>query len=197
MGKTGSAVLRGGLWLSAVLLANQALAQGLLYGQQHAKHYTNSLAPYVVSPQEIVDRMLELADLKPGEKLYDLGSGDGRILIAAVTRFKAKAVGVEISDDLVNSTNARIRRLGLDASAQVIHGNFLDVDLSPADVVTLYLATDANEMLRPNLERYLKNGARVVSHEYSVPGWRPKLVDKDPERHGHTVFLYEMPPKKK
>jgi cyclopropane fatty-acyl-phospholipid synthase-like methyltransferase len=126
-----------------------------------------------------------------------LGSGDGRILITAVVRFKAKAVGVEISDDLVNSTNTRIRRLGLDNDAQVIHGNFLDVDLSPADVVTLYLATDANEMLRPNLEKYLKNGSRVVSHEYAVPGWKPKLVDKDPERHGHTIFLYQMPPKKK
>src|ERR1700744_4490789 len=148
---------------------SQGFAQGLLYGQQHAKHYTNSLAPYVVSPQEIVDRMLELADLKPGEKLYDLGSGDGRILFTAVGRFKAKAVGVEISDDLVNSTNARIRRLGFDNDAQLIHGNFLDVDLSPADVVTLYLATDANEMLRPNLEKYLKNGARVVSHDYTVP----------------------------
>jgi len=172
-------------------------AQGLLYGQQHIKHYANSLAPYVVSPQEIVDRMLELADLKPGEKLYDLGSGDGRILITAVVRFKAKAVGVEISDDLVNSTNERIHRLGLDNDAQVIHGNFLNVDLSPADVVTLYLATDANEMLRPNLEKYLKNGARVVSHEYAVPGWKPKLVDKDPLHHGHTIYLYVMPPKKK
>src|SRR5271168_2281458 len=87
------------------LSATQAYAQESLYGQSRAKHYTNSLAPYVVSPQEIVDRMLELADLKPGEKLYDLGSGDGRILITAVTRFKAKAVGVEISDDLVNSAN--------------------------------------------------------------------------------------------
>ncbi len=177
--------------------ANQAFAQSLLYGQQHAKHYTNSLAPYVVSPQEIVDRMLELADLKPGEKLYDLGSGDGRILITAVVRFKAKAVGVEISDDLVNSTNTRIRRLGLDNDAQVIHGNFLDVDLSPADVVTLYLATDANEMLRPNLEKYLKKGARVVSHEYTIPGWKPNVVNKDPESHGHVIYLYEMPPKKK
>ena len=80
---------------------------------QQIKHYANSLAPYVVSPQEIVDRMLELADLKPGETLYDLGSGDGRILITAVSRFKAKAVGVEISDALVNSTNERIHRLGL------------------------------------------------------------------------------------
>jgi protein-L-isoaspartate O-methyltransferase len=175
----------------------QAFAQESLYGQSKAKHYVNSLAPYVVSPQEIVDRMLELADLKPGEKLYDLGSGDGRILITAVVRFKAKAVGVEISDDLVASTNDRIRRLGLDSDARVIHGNFLDADLSPADVVTLYLATDANELLRPNLEKYLKNGARVVSHEYAMPGWKPKLVDKDPERHGHTIFLYQMPPKKK
>jgi len=179
------------------LFASLGFAQGLLYGQQHAKHYTNSLAPYVVSPQEIVDRMLELADLKPGEKLYDLGSGDGRILITAVTRFKAKAVGVEISDDLAASTNARIHKLGLDNDAQVIHGNFLDVDLSPADVVTLYLATDANEMLRPNLEKYLKKGARVVSHEYTVPGWKPNVVDKDTAGHGHTIYVYEMPPKKK
>src|SRR5580693_1733412 len=179
------------------LCTAQGFAQGLLYGQQHAKHYTNSLAPYVVSPQEIVERMLELADLKPGEKLYDLGSGDGRILVTAVVRFKAKAVGVEISDDLAASTNDRIRRLGLDNDARVIHGNFLDTDLSPADVVTLYLATDANELLRPNLEKYLRNGARVVSHDYRVPGWKPKLVDKDPERHGHIIYLYEMPPKKK
>src|ERR1700683_4376885 len=177
--------------------ATQAFAQESLYGQSKAKHYTNSLAPYVVSPQEIVDRMRELADLRPGERLYDLGSGDGRILITAVVRFKAKAVGVEISDDLVASTNDRIHRLGLDNDARVIHGNFLDTDLSPADVVTLYLATDANEMLRPNLEKYLRNGARVVSHDYKVPGWKPQLVDKDPERHGHIIYLYEMPPKKK
>jgi protein-L-isoaspartate O-methyltransferase len=179
------------------LSATQAFAQESLYGQSKAKHYANSLAPYVVSPQEIVDRMLELADLKPGETVYDLGSGDGRILITAVVRFKAKAVGVEISDDLVASTNDRIRRLGLDNDARVIHGNFLDADLSRADVVTLYLATDANEMLRPNLEKYLRNGARVVSHEYVMRGWKPKLVDRDSEQHGHTIYLYEMPPKKK
>src|ERR1700683_4501827 len=111
------------------LCTTQGFAQGLLYGQQHAKHYTNSLAPYVVSPQEIVDRMLELADLKSGEKLYDLGSGDGRILITAVVRFKAKAVGIEISDALVDSTNDRIRKFGLQDQARVIHGDFMQVDL--------------------------------------------------------------------
>jgi len=191
-------ILNQAVFLGVVgLYGTQAFAQESLYGQSKAKHYTNSLAPYVVSPQEIVDRMLELADLRPGEKLYDLGSGDGRILVTAVVRFKAKAVGVEISDDLVASTNDRIHRLGLDNDARVIHGNFLDTDLSPADVVTLYLATDANEMLRPNLEKYLRNGARVVSHDYKVPGWKPKLVDKDPFSHGHIIYLYEMPPKKK
>jgi len=82
-----------------VCSAIPALAQG------RAKHYSNSLAPYVVSPQAIVDRMLEMADLKPGETLYDLGSGDGRILLTAVQRFRAKAVGIEISDALVDSTN--------------------------------------------------------------------------------------------
>ena len=182
-----------------VLCAIPAFSQGLLYGQTpRAKHYANSLAPYVVSPQQIVDRMLELADVKPGEMLYDLGSGDGRILITAVQRFHARAVGIEISDALVDSTNDRIRRFGLQNQARVIHADFMQVDLSPADVVTIYLATDSNEILRPNLERYLKTGSRVVSHDYAVPGWKAKVVDKDlPEARGHLIYLYEMPPKKK
>ena len=168
-----------------------------VYGQR-VKHYSNSLAPYVVSPQQIVDRMLELADLKPGETVYDLGSGDGRVLITAVQRFRAKAVGVEISDMLIKSTNDRIQRLGLQNDARVIHGDFLQVDLSPADVVTMYLATDANEMLKPNLEKFLKPGARVVSHDYAVPGWRAKVIDKDiPDARGHIIYLYEISSKKK
>lgn len=173
-------------------------SQGLLYGQHRVKHYSNSLAPYVVSPQQIVDRMLELADLKAGETLYDLGSGDGRILITAVQRYRAKAVGIEISDALVSSTNERIQKLGLQNDARVIHGDFMQVDLSPADVVTIYLATDSDEILRPNLEKYLKVGARVVSHDYPVPGWKAKTVDKDlPEARGHVIYLYQIAAKKK
>ena len=188
-------MLAGGVVLCAV----PAFSQGLLFGQTpRAKHYANSLAPYVVSPQQIVDRMLELADVRPGETLYDLGSGDGRILITAVQRYRAKAVGIEISDALVDSTNDRIRRLGLQDQARVIHSDFMQVDLSPADVVTIYLATDSNEILRPNLEKYLRKGSRVVSHDYAVPGWKAKMVDKDlPEARGHLIYLYEMPPKKK
>jgi SAM-dependent methyltransferase len=181
-----------------VLCGVPALAQSPLYGQQRAKHYANSLAPYVASPQQIVDRMLELADLKPGEMLYDLGSGDGRVLITAVQRYHAKAVGIEISELLVKSTTERIQKLGLDNDARVIRGDLLEVDLSPADVVTIYLATDSNEILRPNLEKYLKPGARVVSHDYVVPGWKPKFVDKDlPDAHGHVIYLNQIAAKNK
>jgi len=175
-----------------------AFAQSPLYAQQRIKHYSNSLAPYVVSPQQIVDRMLELADLKAGETLYDLGSGDGRVLITAVQRYHAKAVGIEISEALVKSTTDRIQKLGLANDARVIQGDLLQVDLSSADVVTIYLATDSNEILRPNLEKYLKPGARVVSHDYVVPQWKPKFVDKDlPDARGHVIYLYQISAKKK
>ena len=93
------------------------------FSQTGFQHYRNSIAPYVVSPQEIVDRMLEIADLKPNETLYDLGSGDGRILLTAAQRFRAKAVGVEISDSLVRTTNEKIAKLNLQNRASVIHGD--------------------------------------------------------------------------
>ena len=181
-----------------ILCGAPLFGQYPLYAQQRAKHYANSLAPYVVSPQQIVDRMLELADIKPGETLYDLGSGDGRVLITAVQRYHAKAVGIEISEALVKSATERIQKLGLQNDARVIQGDLLQIDLSPADVVTIYLATDSNEILRPNLERYLKPGARVVSHDYVVPGWKPKTVDKDlPDARGHVIYLYQIAAKKK
>ena len=181
-----------------VMTGVPAFSQGLLYGQEHTKHYANSLAPYVMSPQSIVDRMLEMADPKPSETVYDLGSGDGRVLITAVQRYRAKAVGVEISDDLVRRTSDRIRDLGLQNEIRIIHGDLRKIDLSSADVVTMYLATDVNEMLRPNLEKSLKPGSRVVSHQFPVPGWKPKLVDRDlPQARNHVIYLYEMPPQKK
>lgn len=184
---------------SKVTLALLALAGTSANAQSKFQHYRNSLAPYVVSPQRIVERMLELAELKPNETLYDLGSGDGRIIITAAQRFRAKAVGVEISDALVASSTERIARLGLQGRANVIHGDLLQVDLSPADVVTIYLMTGSNEILRPNLEKYLKPGARVVSHEYAVPGWKPKLVEKadEADARNHVIYLYTIPLQKK
>lgn len=138
--------------------------------------------------------MLELASVKPGETVYDLGCGDGRVLITAAKRFNAKAVGIEISDKLVQQTEARVQRLGLEKQVTVIHGDLRQTDLSGADVVVMYLLTLSNAEIRPKLEKSLKPGARVVSYSYAVPGWKPTRVDKTDERHGHLIYLYEMPP---
>jgi cyclopropane fatty-acyl-phospholipid synthase-like methyltransferase len=154
--------------------------------------YVKKLAPYVASPTRVVDRMLELANIKPGETVYDLGCGDGRILIAAVEKFKARAVGVEIAPKVVAQARARIQKEGIGGQARVIEGDLLETDLSGADVVTIYLTTSFNEQLRPRLEKYLKPGARVVSHDYAVPGWKPSKVDVD-DAQKHRIYLYEMP----
>lgn len=159
----------------------------------HTHIFANKLAPYVSSPVHVVERMLELANLKAGETLYDLGCGDGRILIAAASKYKVKAVGVEISPKLVAEAAANIQEAGLVDRARVVNGDLLTADFSSADVVTLYLATSMNAKLRPRLERLLKAGARVVSSDFPVPGWKPAHVEPSDDRQRHMVYVYEMP----
>ncbi len=165
-----------------------------LAAQPRYTNYSNKLAPYVPSPQAVVERMLEVAAVKPGETVFDLGCGDGRVLVTAVQRYKAKAVGIEISDKLVKQASERIVRLGLQDQAKVVKGDLREADLTGADVVVLYLLTGSNAEIRPRLEKFLKPGARVVSYAYAVPGWKPARTDRTDERHGHTIYLYEMPP---
>lgn len=156
-----------------------------------------SLAPYVNSPGPIVDRMLELAHLKPGETLFDLGSGDGRVVIAAASKFGAKAVGVELSESLVRKSQQRIKEEGLEEKVSVVHANMLDADISKADVVVIYLLRDSNDLIRPKLEASLRPGTRVVSHDYEIRGWKPIAVEEaDAHKRAHKIYLYEMPPKK-
>src|SRR5215471_9760021 len=154
--------------------------------------YTRKLAPFVSSPARVVDRMLQLANVKPGETVFDLGSGDGRILIAAVKNYKAKAVGIEISPKLASMAKERIQKEGIASEAHVIEGDLLQADLTGADVVAIYLATSLNAQLRPRLEKYLKPGARVVSHDYAVPGWKPTKSEELDNK--HLIYVYEMPP---
>lgn len=162
-----------------------------------SRYQAESLAPYVASPQTVVDKMLEAAELKPGETLFDLGCGDGRIPITAARDFKTKGVCVEIADELVKAARQNVKKLGLDGIVTVVHGNLLQVDLKPADVVTLYLLTDSNEKLKPALEKSLKPGSRVVSHDFRVRGWKPNRIETvDVAGRTHTIFVYRMPPRK-
>jgi predicted RNA methylase len=104
---------------------------------------------------------------------------------------------VEISPKLVASATAEIERAGLSTDARVIQGDVLQTDFTGADVVTMYLETKLNAELRPHLEKFLKPGARVVSHDYPVPGWKPTRVEKVEGRVMHTIYLYEIQPPKK
>jgi protein-L-isoaspartate O-methyltransferase len=173
----------------------------LLWGAPslYAQRFGNPdiLAPDFPSPQEVVERMLQLAHLQPNEVVYDLGSGEGRIVITAARQFKARAVGVELSPELCKIATARVKGLGLEDRVRIVHANLLKVDLRPADVVTIYLLTSANELLRPNLERDLKPGARVVSHDFEIRGWKPTAVEKvEAEGRPRNIYLYEIAAKK-
>src|SRR5579872_6254031 len=155
------------------------------------------LAPDFPSPKAVIEEMLSAAHLRPGEMLYDLGSGEGRIVITAARKFRARAVGIEISPELCKLAMSRVRALGLEDQVRIIHGNLLKVDLRPADVVTIYLLTASNELLRPNLERDLKPGARVVSHDFEIRGWKPATVEKiQADGRQRTIYVYEIASKK-
>jgi len=150
-----------------------------------------SLAPFVPTPITVVREMLTLADVKPGEKVYDLGCGDGRILVVAAQEFGAEAVGVELNMERVKEGRDRISALGLNEKVKIVYGNIFDVDVSPADVVTLYLTTSGNEKLRPKLEKELRGGARIISHDFTIPGWKIHRVERVPEDYRvHTLYLY-------
>ena len=154
------------------------------------------IAPFVATPTPVVRQMLVLAELKQGEMLYDLGSGDGRAVIMAAKDFGAKSVGVELREDLVKRALSNIYELGLETKAQILQNDIFKVDLSPADVVFLYLTTSANEKVKPKLETELKPGARIVSHDYEILGWKPSRIDNFCENPrlgypSHTLYVYK------
>ena len=149
-----------------------------------------SVAPYVPSPEAVVHRMLDVAELKAGETLYDLGCGDGRIVLIASRDYQAKAFGVEIREDLARTAQQQLRRLDLEAKGKIILGNLFDVDLSEADVVTLYLSMSGNEKLRPKLERELRPNSRIVSLDIPVKDWRSPVVSEAPGK--HIIYLYKI-----
>ena len=163
---------------------------GFLAGQNKP---ADKLAPYYPTPALIVDKMLQLGGLKAGEKMFDLGSGDGRLVIAAARKYKADATGVELDDSLARQSADRIRSLGLQATARIIHGDLLKQDYSSADLLTVYLLPVGNELVTPILEKQLKKGARIVAHDFEFTAWKPEKIediDNDGEGRSHRLYLY-------
>jgi predicted RNA methylase len=156
------------------------------------------ISPFVPSPTLVVEYMLKLAELRTGEVLFDMGSGDGRTVIMAAKIFGARSVGIELREDLAKKALSSIHENGLDDRVTIVNGDMFNVNLSAADVVYLYLTTSANEKIKPKLESDLKQGARVVSHDYEIVGWRPERVENFCENPqlgypSHTIYLYRKP----
>jgi protein-L-isoaspartate O-methyltransferase len=151
------------------------------------------LAPYYPTPETIVEKMLDFGQLKAGEKMFDLGSGDGRIVIMAAERYHADATGIELDGDLYISSEAKIHKLGLQKTARIVHGDILKQNYSSANLITVYLLPESNIKARPLLEAQLKPGTRVVAHDFEIGGWKPvktMTIPDDGEGRSHTLFLY-------
>jgi hypothetical protein len=150
------------------------------------------LAPFLPSPPPMVDLMLEVAGTGRGDCVYDLGSGDGQVVLAAAQRFGARATGIEIDDNLAAVSSARLIASGVAERARIVHGDFLHADLRPATVVILYQLPFVNQLLRPILESQLRRGARVVTLDFPVPGWTAtRIVTRVlPDGSQHAVYLY-------
>lgn len=146
-------------------------------------------APFVPMEKEVVSRVMKLAEVGPGKTFYDLGSGDGRLVIAAAMQ-GAEAVGVEIDAIRVLYSRFWLKILGL-PNAKIIKGNLFDIDLSDADVVSLYLLEETNEKLKPKLEKELRPGTLVVTTGFPIPGWKPIRVDPKGTAFG-PIYLYKI-----
>ena len=162
---------------------------GVAYAEEQDRDSTY-IAPFVPTPQEVVDRMLELAQVSQGDLLYDLGSGDGRIVITAARRYGAQAVGFEIDPALVTDSKRNIKEAGVEALAEIRDQDVRTVDLTPASVVTMYLYPGANLRLRAAIMRQLKPGSRVVSHNFSMGDWKPDRVERMTDSAGFVRTLY-------
>jgi protein-L-isoaspartate O-methyltransferase len=162
-------------------------------GAQDKPAEVEKLAPYYPTPESIVEKMLQLGGLKAGEKMFDLGSGDGRIVIMAAEKFRAEAVGVEWDKELYRQSMERIAALKLQKTARIINGDILQQDYSSADLITVYLLPLSNDKVRPILDRQLKKGTRIVAHDFEFRDWKPvkvEPVEDDGEGRSHTLYLY-------
>ena len=162
--------------------------------KEHLDH-PNWLGPFVPTPAPVVDAVLELAKVGESDLVYDLGSGDGRIILAAAQRFQARSVGIEWNQTLCEKTSSAIQRLGLEGRVKVIQGDIFNQDVSSATIVTGYLLPNSWERLAPILERQLRKGVRVVSVNDPIPGWRvveKKQLKGESQTASWDLYLYRI-----
>lgn len=145
---------------------------------------------FVPTAYTTVKAMLELAQVTQGDTVYDLGCGDGRIVVTAALEYGARAVGIELQAELLREAQALAKRLKVEDKVRFIQGDLFETDISEATVVTLYLLTRLNVKLRPKLMRELKPGTRIVSHAFGMGDWQPEKVVRDG---GSSIFLWRIP----
>ena len=156
--------------------------------------------PFVPTPMEVIEKMLDLAEVKKGDVLYDLGSGDGRIVIRAAKKFGVRAVGIEMDQSLLDKARKDAKAAGVSHLVEFRAEDALQTDLSRATVVTLYMLPWFNDKIKPNLKQYLKPGARIVAHDFGIEGWQPDKTEKlsNPEKkaggyvHYHTLYFWRI-----
>jgi tRNA A58 N-methylase Trm61 len=148
--------------------------------------------PYVPTPETVVAEMLKLANVGKSDVLYDLGSGDGRIVVTAAQKFGARGVGYDLNPERIKEANDNARKAGVTDLVRFRQEDLFKSDLRPATVVTLYLLPSVNLRLKPKLFEELKPGTRVVSHDFDMGDWQP---DKVVEMEGHRLYLWIMPKK--
>ena len=177
----------------AVLMQAALIQVGSLWAQE------GKIVPYVPTPQEVVDRMLELAQVKKGDVVYDLGSGDGRIVVTAAKKYGVKAIGFEIDPQRIKESHENIKKAGVEDLVEIRQQDIRTVDLSAASVLTMYLLPEVNLMIRPNIWKQMKPGSRIVSHDFDMGDWKALKTEniKDGSGWDHTLYLWNVEAAKK
>ena len=176
---------RGVIVVAALVMVSAACATVVAVDDQRP-----TLAPYIPTPQDVVDRMLEVAQVTNKDTVFDLGSGDGRIVITAAKKFGARGVGIDIDKDRISESRRNAREAGVSQLVRFELGDIQNADVSTATVVTLYLVSSANLKLRPLLTKQLQPGARIVSHAFGMGDWPPDKVDKFTDARGDDRVIY-------
>jgi SAM-dependent methyltransferase len=165
-----------------------------LFLGSHGRADAEDLAPWVPTPQTVVDRMLDLARVTAADIVYDIGCGDGRIVITAARKYGARGVGIDIDPNMIDESNKNAETAGVTPLVRFVAMDATKADFSEATVVALYLLPESNDILRPIFESQLRPGTRIVSHNYTIPGWEHKQVHhetvQDELGADHQIYAY-------